>query len=241
MERKVNKSPESKQSYSSNEQLMKDPKLFEQPDLNDLVRDLGLGKEQAELLASRLQERNLLAQGVKVTYYRERNKRFSQYYSKQENVCYCNNIKGLFAEFGEKYDPNEWRLFIDSNKLSLKAVLLHQGNNKSSIPLAYAVNMKESYETMATLLKLINYKDHEWKISADLKVIAMVTGLQQGYTKYCCFLCKWDSRARDEHYVQKNWPDRENFTIGQDNVKYKPLISKNKIILPPLHIKLGLF
>ena len=30
-------------------------------------------------------------------------------------------------------------------------------------------------------------------------------GLQAGYTKYCCFLCEWDSRARNEHYLKKEW------------------------------------
>ena len=97
------------------------------------------------------------------------------------------------------------------------------------------------YESMAALLDLISYKDHEWKICADLKVVAMVTGLQQGYTKYCCFLCKWDSRARNYHYVKKYWPKRVNFIMGQANVKFDPLVKLDNIILPPLHIKLGLF
>lgn len=233
-------SSESSESNTSVTEPMEDPKPFTQFALNDLIRDLDLGKENSEILASRLQERNLLVSGVKVTCYRDRHTRFAQYYSKKKNVCYCHDVTGLFAEFGVKYDPNEWRLFIDSSKLSLKAVLLHQGNSNPSVPLAHAVNMKESYESMAMLLDLIKYKDHEWKICADLKVVAMVTGLQQGYTKYCCFLCKWDSRARDEHYVKKDWPERINYTIGQENVKFDPLVKKDKIILPPLHIKLGL-
>lgn len=91
------------------------------------------------------------------------------------------------------------------------------------------------------LLNLINYKQHSWKICSDLKVVAMLTGLQQGYTKYMCFLCKWDSRARKEHYVQKDWPKRTSLTLGKENVKCVPLVDKDQIILPPLHIKLGLF
>ena len=35
---------------------------------------------------------------------------------------------------------------------------------------------------------------------ADLKVLAVLTGLQGGYTKFCCFLCDWDCQARDCHY-----------------------------------------
>ncbi|XP_049304280.1 uncharacterized protein LOC125776438 [Bactrocera dorsalis] len=93
---------------------------------------------------------------------------------------------------------------------------------------------------MEKLLKFIKYEEHDWKICADLKVVGMLCGLQSGYTKHCCFLCKWDSRARKDHYCIKDWPERVEFTIGVDNIKYIPLIKKEKIILPPLHIKLGL-
>ena len=44
-------------------------------------------------------------------------------------------------------------LFIDSSKVSLKAVLKHNGNNHPSIPLAHAVHMKESYASIQGLLK----------------------------------------------------------------------------------------
>eukprot|EP00096_Caligus_rogercresseyi_P012134 TRINITY_DN499_c0_g5_i3.p1 TRINITY_DN499_c0_g5~~TRINITY_DN499_c0_g5_i3.p1 ORF type:complete len:229 (+),score=-11.64 TRINITY_DN499_c0_g5_i3:313-999(+) len=43
-----------------------------QMELNDLVRDLGLSKSGAELLASRLQEHSLLDSTTKVSYYRRR-------------------------------------------------------------------------------------------------------------------------------------------------------------------------
>jgi hypothetical protein len=57
--------------------------------------------------------------------------------------------------------------------------------------------------------------------------------LQQGYTKYCCFLCQWDSPAKD-------WPPRASAKVGEMNVENLPLADSHKIILPPLHIKLGL-
>ena len=46
------------------------PHLISQEDLNDLVRDLNLTKSNSELLASRLQQWNLLAPDTKVTFYR---------------------------------------------------------------------------------------------------------------------------------------------------------------------------
>jgi hypothetical protein len=45
---------------------------------------------------------------------------------------------------GHQNNAPEWRLFIDSSKVTLKAVLLHNGNKYPSVPLAHVVNMKES-------------------------------------------------------------------------------------------------
>lgn len=216
------------------------PKLLTQEELNDLVRDLELTKENAQLLASRMQERHFLAKGVSSSHYRDRHEPYVKYYTMEENMCFCHDIAGLFKELSQLYDAKEWRLFIDSSKESLKAVLLHNGNHKPSIPIAHAVNMVESYETMAKLLKYIKYEEHDWKVCCDFKVVAMLCGLQGGYTKYCCFLCLWDSRARVEHYIKKDWPKRENITVGRNNVKYVALVKMENIILPPLHIKLGL-
>ena len=44
-------------------------KGFNQHEINDLVLDLGLSKKASELLASRLNEKNLLEKGVKVSYF----------------------------------------------------------------------------------------------------------------------------------------------------------------------------
>lgn len=65
-------------------------------------------------------------------------------------------------------------------------------------------------------------------------------GLQGGWVKYPCFLCYWDSRARAEHYVKDNWPVRMNYTKGSHNIVQERLVETDKIIFPPLHIKLGL-
>ena len=127
------------------------------------------------------------------------------------------------------YDPNDWRLFIDASKTSLKAVLVHNGNEKPSIPIRYAVNTKETYATMAHLLEIIKYREHNWKVCGDLKVVGLLLGLQSGFTKYSCFLCLWDSRAREHHYKRKEWPLREEFTPGQLNVCQRPLIEPRNI------------
>ena len=78
------------------------------------------------------------------------------------------------------------------------------------------------------------------KTLADLKVVALLTGLQTDFTKCCCFLCEWDSRVRNKHYIMPNWPHRETFILSQEKVVYDLLIRKENIFFPPLHIKLGL-
>ena len=37
-------------------------------------------------------------------------------------------------------------------------------------------------------------------LCGDLKVLSILLGQQGGYTKYPCFLCLWDSRAKNEHW-----------------------------------------
>jgi hypothetical protein len=64
-------------------------------------------------------------------------------------------------------------LFIDSSKVSLNLVLLHNGSRFPSVPLAYAANMKEIYESMKLLVGKIKYDEFKWKLCGDLKVVAL--------------------------------------------------------------------
>ncbi|KAI6648986.1 hypothetical protein LOD99_6869 [Oopsacas minuta] len=172
------------------------PQLFDQNDLDDLIRDLNLPKSSSEILASQ--------------------------------------------KLGVKYNPEEWRLFIDSSKRSLKGVLLHNGNKLACIPVAHSFQLKETYDTMKVFLDALNYTKHRWLICGDLKVISLLLGQQGGYTKYPCFLCLWDSRADARHYFQKVWSHRDHLVSGSHNVIQEPLVDSNDVLLPPLHIKLGL-
>ena len=124
--------------------------------------------------------------------------------------------------------------------MSLLLVLLYNGNRFPSVPLAHAANMKESYESMKLLLGKIKYDEFKWKLCGDLKVVALLLGMQLGYTNYCCFLCKWDSRDKKNHYVNELFPKRTSLTPGEKNIVNPPLVLPEKIFLPPLHTKLGL-
>jgi len=68
-----------------------------------------------------------------LSFYRSRHEKFAKYFRKQDSICFYNNIGAL----------EEWRLFIDGSKESLKVVLKHNGNEKQSLPIAHAVNTKE--------------------------------------------------------------------------------------------------
>jgi hypothetical protein len=63
--------------------------------------------------------------------------------------------------------------------------------------------MKETYKNMIYLLDKVNYNKYCWNVCGNLKIIAVLLGMQLGYTKYCCFICEWDSRAKDKHYSVK--------------------------------------
>ncbi len=69
------------------------PQCFNQAELNDLVKDLSLSKELSELLASRLNEKNLLQHGTKVTFYRSRGKDLLQYFRVDSDLVYCHVFK----------------------------------------------------------------------------------------------------------------------------------------------------
>ena len=106
--------------YELEEKLKPIPFSLEQ--LNDLIRNLALSKQKAELLASRLQENNLLQKDVLVSHYRNRNTDLSTVFKVDGQLCYCYDIANLFEKQGEDHIASECRFFLDSSKKSLKAV-----------------------------------------------------------------------------------------------------------------------
>jgi len=89
---------------------------------------------------------------------------------------------------------------------------------------------------MKHLLGKIQYRKHNWNVCGYLKVIALLLGLQFGYTKFCCCLCEWDSRTIKHNYIQKQWPKQEVHIPGWQNVVNTLRINPDKVYLPPLHI-----
>src|SRR6218665_1298207 len=81
------------------------PHFPNQKDVNDLIRDLGLTKSNAELLISRLKQWNLLDESVQVTDQRKRHETFSNFFSRQDGLCFCNNVACLFEAIGITCNP----------------------------------------------------------------------------------------------------------------------------------------
>jgi len=152
-------------------------------ELHDLIRDLELPKNKAELLASRLQQWNLLHHSVKVTAFRTRKQEFEQFFKTVGYSTYCKDIGGLMDAKHMRHSPEQWLLFIDASKTSLKAVLSHHGNKLPSIPLAYAPSTKETYTAITNILVEVDYKEYQWEFCGDFNVIAILLGLQARYTK----------------------------------------------------------
>jgi len=129
----VDKNENEDELYAPSVQKLKQTETSTQEELNDLVRDLGLPKDGAEFLASYFKKKNMLSNDAKVSFYRDREKSFRKYFAEENTddgkLIYCNNIDGLMEELKPGvYKDEEWRLFIDSSKRSLKAVLLHNTN-----------------------------------------------------------------------------------------------------------------
>lgn len=225
------------------------PLLFSQKSLNDLGKDLELPHEKMELLNSRLKEKRALKKGVKITS-RDATDAFKSKYTeviyktkkgKPQTIAYINDIEGLFDLFGQPHNPADWRLFIDSNKKSLKFVLLHNKNEYPIIPIAYSLDPKENYEDFKKILKWIKYDQYKWRIVADYKVINILMGLKQGNAKFPCFLCLWDRTAKINHYERNYWPVRTHrHQIPLYSSIHPPLVPQQQILPPVLHIKIGL-
>lgn len=169
--------------------------------LDMMARQLKLSQNRQILLAQQLKAMNILAPGVKIFCAYGRQREFMRFFDRNDmnTFSFCNDIEGLMLAMGHQYKPEEWRLFIDSSKSSLKAVLLYIDNTKKPVPIAISTDTKENYESMKKIIESVKYDQHLWKICADLKVVSLLCGLQLGYTKNMCYICDWDSRYEKQY------------------------------------------
>src|SRR6218665_1789981 len=64
-------------------------------------------------------------------------------------------------------------------------------------------------------------------LPGDLKIVALLVGLQQGYTKYIYFLhvSEWDGRVRELIYLRKEWTRRQN-AVREKSIHHPALMSR---------------
>ena len=116
----------------------------------------------------------MLHNGTQVTLCRTREKEFLSFFAHENDLVFCTDVSGLLLKMRlPQYFPNDWRLFIDS----------------SFLPIAHSTNMKENYETIASVMQKIKFDEHKWVICVDFKVVNFLFGQQGGFTKYPYFLC----------------------------------------------------
>jgi len=89
-------------------------------------------------------------------FYRGHHEEFKDLFSQKDGVMFCNDVCSIMEVLGHEYNPGQWRLFIDLSKVSLKVVLLHNGNRFPTVPWAHAANMKEICESIWESLSITN-------------------------------------------------------------------------------------
>jgi len=81
----------------------------------------------------------------------------------ERSLVACTDSDGLKQTLNINLNPLDWRLFIGSSKLSLKAFPLHNGNTLPSIPVGHSVHNKELYENIKILMEAMNYDKFKWQ------------------------------------------------------------------------------
>jgi hypothetical protein len=135
----------------------------------------------------------------------------------------------------ESYDASVWVLFINCSKRSLKAVLLHNGNNVASIPIAHSIHLNETYENLRIVLEKIN-----WNLCGNMKILQCYWGNKQHTQSFhVSYVNGWQSKG---HTLDKKkyLPRRKDLIPGSKTIVHASLVDMQKNLLPPLHIKLGI-
>ena len=157
----------------------------------------------------------------------------------RSSLVYCNNIVGLIKSMGLRVwcygidfllahpaEVSKWFFYIMGIVFHLSLLCFQYKWNKLTTAFIYCL--------------LLNYQEQKWLIYRDIKMVELILGLQGGYTKYPCFLCLWNCWGDNQHHVRQEWPLlRQGLKPDLHNIQSQLLIESNKILLLPLHIKLG--
>jgi hypothetical protein len=70
-----------------------------------------------------MKEWKYVDEGMKITLYHYHQKHLEEFFTMEGTLVACKDVDGLFKALNMSHCSDEWRLFIDSLKVSLKAVL----------------------------------------------------------------------------------------------------------------------
>ena len=150
--------------------------------------------------------KKLLSDSARINFFCNRHQEYLRFFSTVKDLVYCADIAQLLLKLEvSKYGAKDWKLFIDSSKQSMKCVLLHNGNQFASVPIAHSTSLKENYEAV----KLCWGKLIMISISG-LFVLTwrcwILLGELSDFAEYPYFLCMWDSITRRRTGLcRRNW------------------------------------
>ena len=222
---------------------------------------------QIRKLAHEMRQKNQLSPDVKITEILYGHKNYTQFFQEgsfdNQKFMYCNDIGGLLKAMGLPEESSKWRLWIDSSRIkqggeivnSFKAALLHIGNEEPSVPIFYSNDFEEKYTNLRKTLEILNYDQHNWKLCVDLKVAAILVGRCGGRPRYPCHLCEWDSKKSVKDFYKKSEKNvskimrksyskpsaKPKHSYDNLNIENDALVPAENILIPPLHIRLGIF
>ncbi|GBO45250.1 hypothetical protein AVEN_52072-1 [Araneus ventricosus] len=82
----------------------------------------------------------------------------------------------------------------------------------------------------------LQHNPQEWRLFIDPSKL----DCKQAIPGYFAFCASGTVGTEKKYYIKKVWPKRQFLIPGVKNEENEPLVVSEKILLPPLHIKLGL-
>lgn len=200
------------------------PGLFSQNELNNLVKQADISLTSAQVVVSKIFNKGQTDQSVRVSAFRKKvGKEFKRFFttkgSGKKAYVVCNDVKGLLYALDGQFDLDEWRLFADGTSKTFVVALIHNTNKKPSIPLVFSRDKSENYDRMSQIWDDLHYVQLQLKVIADLKMLSILRGLLGGWPFFPCIFCMWNSRLYHLHYKKKIWPMRPCGVIDRSKLE----------------------
>lgn len=104
----------------------------------------------------------MLTYGTVISQFCLHYTRLAAFYQMENAVCFCSDVNGPRRELGYEYHNDEWN---DPSKANLKAVLLNNGKENPSMPVAHNWH-KGNAQVYGSSTNATNtlYNSHKWSM-----------------------------------------------------------------------------